>query len=72
MHLNAKDAFDDGFKTGKTWKESYRPGGPWHYGAHDWESKEVKAKAKHTQDMHKAWMQGFDAGLQKNPSNKIK
>lgn len=50
----------DGERTALTWKEDYRPGGPWCYAANPNADEAKKLLAKHTQDCHNAWMEGFD------------
>jgi len=45
--------YNEGYKTGKNWKDSYIPGGPFD---HDDESKRLR----------KIWLEGFHDGLEVN------
>ncbi len=60
--LRASD--QDGYATGRSWKETYRPGGPFQWSARlgngSWEQ---RMSAFGSQARHKAWMAGFDRGL---------
>ncbi len=60
--LRASD--QDGYATGRNWRETYRPGGPFQwsnrFGDDSWEH---RMKAFGSQARHKAWMAGFDRGL---------
>lgn len=50
----------DGYQTGVSWKQDYRPGGL-HVSATDCKSKRDRILAN-------AWFSGFDAGLRDNPN----
>jgi len=51
--------YRDGYETGMYWKETYIPGGPFHFGAGEHESDRHKAIAAQSQGEWAAWMQGF-------------
>ena len=50
----------EGEDTAYSWKDDYRPGGPFHYGSKTWESAQIKILSKHSNDCYAAWMEGFD------------
>jgi len=63
VDMNAlEESYMDGYETGRNWRESYRPGGPWYYTASERDSDRSKALAAQRQGEHDAWMQGFDDG----------
>ena len=58
-----KSGYDAGYEVGLTWKNSYRPGGPWHYRPRPGTSEEQQKKAKATVDNWREWHRGFDAAI---------
>jgi len=50
--------YDDGFKTGRRWNESYRPGGPWRCTDTRWPEAVATDKANAEE-----WFRGFDDGV---------
>jgi len=50
-----KNAYEDGYSTGKTWSHTWLPGGPWRDGGSD-------AAARRNQAIHAAWHRGFAVG----------
>lgn len=56
-------AYSEGYDTGLHWKESYQPGGPFHYGAQAHESDRAKELSRQSQEQHRRWMMGFKEGL---------
>lgn len=63
-------SFEQGFKTGKTWKDDYRPGGPYKLNKPcvglKSEAGQKQIKLYEENVIHiKEWFEGFDAGLLK-------
>jgi len=56
------DSYADGYATGANWKDTYIPGGPFHFSAGDHESDRARGVAAQSQAEHAAWMQGFYDG----------
>jgi hypothetical protein len=57
-----EDSYNNGFATGINWTKNYVPGGPFKFGAGEYESDRHKAIAAQTQGEHDAWMQGWHDG----------
>lgn len=52
-----QEAYLEGYRVGLSWKDDYRPGGPWYPSAQscDW--------MLALKDNNAAWLRGFDRGL---------
>jgi len=57
--MDKRNSFKDGYMTGKTWNENYRPGGPYRC------TDRIRYPATVERDAaeSKAWFEGFDEGL---------
>lgn len=57
-----EESYVDGYETGLTWKDNYRPGGPWYFGASERDSDRTRAVAEQLRGNHDAWLQGWTDG----------
>lgn len=56
----------DGFKTGRQWTDSYRPGGPCVFSVNEQHGKpSFKIHCRKMAAAHTEWLRGFDAGFAK-------
>lgn len=63
MYDTLESAFEDGYKTGLDWTESWVPGGPWFFYADIEDNFAFKTKARFSQDCNKAWLAGWKKGV---------
>lgn len=63
LFKSTEHAYKAGFDTGRNWKRSHIPGGPFaHAVPHDHHDAEWVAFCKFTQDCRTAWMKGWRIG----------
>ena len=56
-------SYQDGFNTGKNWKEDYRPGGPYKLNKPFMPNEELLRLYRENVTHIKEWFEGFDDGL---------
>ena len=56
----AEEAYNDGHKTGVTWRHSYYPGGSAAFGAGIYKDPDWVAWCAATQENAREWLRGFD------------
>jgi hypothetical protein len=57
------NSYQEGYKTGKGWNDSYRPGGPLHYYPRSYDKPEQQAKDYQTVTDWEDWHRGFDDAM---------
>lgn len=61
MNHAKTDSYKDGYETGRNWKYSYNPGGPFCYPPRATDSTEFRIKAEATMQAYRDWHRGFNA-----------
>jgi len=61
-----RNFYQEGFDTGVTWEENYRPGGPYRCTDVRWPGSVARDKAD-----SEAWFRGFDDGLERKKNLEV-